>query len=176
MTNKRQTVYGISCGKTGNIVYIGVSGDPITRFKSHIAAARHYKQSNPIYIWLRDALKTKNPPELIVLEEGVLFENRLKYEQKWIRRFSGLLNRANLGAGQRDKLANLDPIFGMSEILRQMQVDITKYPDRFGKDAQSHMDEAKKHYGKYKNFKKISEEILADVVINAKKVVVANNG
>jgi|ERR1700761_2794665 len=83
-------VYSISCPVTNTVVYIGLSCNVFTRFKSHINA---YDHKTPVGKWMNECKQTGIVPIFELLQElpfeKVGFKSRTgrKAELKWIKHF-----------------------------------------------------------------------------------------
>ena len=88
-----RVVYGLMDARDGLVRYVGVTENPIYRFKQHIQEARRKPRTtsgvsnSKKNLWRRELMSCNLLPTLILLD-SVMIEESEKAEEKWITHFS----------------------------------------------------------------------------------------
>lgn len=80
---KRYSIYAFKKGS--EIVYIGMTFQPFTRLRQHVARSK--RRNSPKDIWIR-----KHKPEMIILHEGLTEDQAHETERKLLSEYNPIYN------------------------------------------------------------------------------------
>ena len=88
-----RVVYGLMDARDGLVKYVGVTENPIYRFKQHMQEAKRKPRTTSGFsnskknLWIREMISCGLQPTLVLLD-SVVAEDSEKTEQKWISHFN----------------------------------------------------------------------------------------